>query len=101
MRWHRNWMPQKTFQFKLDRGAGILYHPRCLQLQKVIPMNTDRAYIKITEEVEDENYSPTEHDLMLDNYSEEEYNNPYGNDSYDDITGNGETFEVGGIFDDR
>lgn len=64
-------------------------------------MNTDKAYIKITEEIEDDNYSPSEDELMLDNYSEAEYTNPYGNDNFDDIIGNGDTFEVGGIFDDR
>jgi len=64
-------------------------------------MKNDSTYIKITEEVEEDSYSPTEDELMLDNYSEEEYTSPYSNDNFDDIIGNGETFEVGGIFDDR
>ncbi len=65
-------------------------------------MNTDKVYIRITEEVEvDNNYTPSPDEILLDNYSEEEYTNPYGNDNFDDIVGTGETFEVGGIFDDR
>ena len=59
------------------------------------------AYIKITEEVEEDSYSPSEDELMLDNYTDEEYTSPYGNDNFDDITGSGEMFEVGSIFDDR
>jgi len=64
-------------------------------------MNTDKAYIKITEGDIDDSVEPSADELMLDNHSVEEYTNPYGNDNYDDIIGNGETFEVGGMFDDR
>ena len=64
-------------------------------------MNTDKAYIKITEDANDDGIEPSADEIMLDNYSEEEYTNPYGNDNFDDIIGNGETFEVGGMFDDR
>lgn len=64
-------------------------------------MNTDKAYIKITEDVNDEGIEPSADEIMLDNYSEAEYTSPYGNDDFSDIIGNGDTFEVGGIFDDR
>lgn len=64
-------------------------------------MNTDKAYIKITDNVNDDSIEPSEGELMLDNYSEAEYTNPYGNDDFSDIFGNGDTFEVGTMFDDR
>ena len=64
-------------------------------------MNTDKAYIKITEDVNDEGIDPSADEIMLDNYSEEEYTNPYGNDDISDIFGDGDTFEVGTMFDDR
>jgi len=64
-------------------------------------MKNQHTYIKITEDVEEDTHVPSESELMLDNYSEEEYTTPYttyGNEEFIDM---GETFEVGGIFDDR
>jgi hypothetical protein len=72
-------------------------------------MKSNDTYIKVTDNVVeaddlDQIDEPTEEQLMLmlDINHEIEYTSPYtDNDDYSDLYGSGETFEVGGIFDDR
>lgn len=59
-------------------------------------MSNTKPYIKIAED----DYEPSEEEIMLDFSDDFDYNTPYA-DNYDDITDVGGTFEVGGIFDDR
>ena len=68
-------------------------------------MKPDNIYIKVNDDEED--YNPTDaevqqatDELMLDNFTDVEYNTPYttyGEDTFDV----GGVIEVGGIFDDR
>ena len=63
-------------------------------------MNTDNAYIKVTD-VDDDDFQPSDEQLMLDNGTDLDYTTPY-TDNYDDITeGIGDIIEAGGIFDGR
>ncbi len=62
-------------------------------------MNTDNTYIKVTD-VDDDNFTPSDEQLELDNYADVEYTTPY-TDNYDDIMDVGGIIEAGGIFDDR
>ena len=63
-------------------------------------MKNDSAYIKITDHIDEESYSPSDEEIKLDNFSEEEYNTPYT--SYnEDLPDFGESIEAIGIFDDR
>ena len=69
-------------------------------------MKSNDTYIKVTDNVVEDELDhidePTEQQLMLDINDEMEYTSPYtDNDDYSDLYGTGETFEVGGIFDDR
>lgn len=63
-------------------------------------MKNNGVYIKITDHIDEEIYSPSDEEIKLDNFSEEEYNTPYT--SYnEDLLDFGESIEAIGIFDDR
>ena len=57
------------------------------------------TYIKVTD-TNDDDYTPSEDEIMLDNYSEVEYTSPY-TDNFDDLLDVGGVIEAGSIFDDR
>ena len=61
-------------------------------------MKNKHTYIKIGEQI-DEEINPTDDELLLDNYSEEEYNTPYT--CYDDSIHVDVDDYTGSIFDDR
>lgn len=63
-------------------------------------MNPNNTYIKITEDISDDNYSPSEEELLLDKFDDMEYNTPYSY-SDEDLFDVGGIIEAGGIFDDR
>jgi hypothetical protein len=67
-------------------------------------MNSDRTYIKPfppeVVDVNDDNFQPSDEQIMLDNGTDFEYTNPYSH-SDDDLFDVGGVIETGGIFDDR
>jgi len=63
-------------------------------------MNNKNTYIKVTEDIIDDNYSPSTEELLLDKFNDVEYNSPY-QDDYADIVDVGGVIEATGIFDDR
>lgn len=63
-------------------------------------MKSQGTYIKITDNVDEEDISPSKDELILDKYTEEEYNTPYI--SYnEDLPDFGGSIKTMGIFDDR
>ncbi len=63
-------------------------------------MKNKNTYIKITDDVTDDSYTPSEEELLLDKFNDVEYNSPY-QDDYSDIVDVGGVIEATGIFDDR
>ena len=93
-------MQRKLFQNKTGQVRNNrLVSPLSTNL-KDNTMNNPNTYIKITDDVTADTYSPSEDELKLDKFDDIEYNSPYIDD-YSDVLDVGGVIEAGSIFDDR